>query len=446
MGRHALLILLPALLLAGCERAASPPAEGRDAHASLACTECHEGGLADGQKVAAVPSRACTRSGCHSVGGPEEVTLATVTFTHRHHGQSQGFAIGCAGCHTHASGSEPLTGSGDTCGLCHQKELSATRGEDCRLCHESPSHIGMTSQGVGVPHQGLPWIEGGCLRCHYEVTKPVHEVSMDRCRACHENVSAVAKAGIGEDLHPSHTGVACVACHEADSHRIEAMSSAVDLVCSDCHTEVHGIAVKSGPLDAASCDACHRTVHQAPQRVLLGITPDTGEAMPSPHFMDGLTCSSCHRARDGGKATAQACVGCHRPEFALVLRWWVDGIDQRMTMVRRYLAGADSAVVGRQETDAAVRAVADARRRLELIQRGGGVHNIPLTHRLFQDALADATQAYRDVGREPPKPPLLGRTPRRGICAFCHYRLPEPGFSQDMPDAFHRQVLSVVDQ
>ncbi len=220
----------------------------------------------------------------------------------------------------------------------------------------------------------------------------------------------------------------------------------MDLVCSDCHTKVHGVSVKNGPLSSASCDECHRTVHQAPQRLLLGITNSGSEAMPSPHFMDGVTCSSCHQAQDGGKATARACVGCHRPEFSRILRWWKEGVAQRMSMVSAYLAGADSAVQGRGAKDPAVQAIAEARDRLDLIKRAGGAHNIPLAHRLFQDALADATRAYRDVGRQPPTPPSLGRTPRRGICAFCHYRLPEPGFSQSMPDAFHREVLSIVDQ
>ncbi len=445
MGRHTLLTLLPALLLFGCERPARPAA-GPNPHANLACTECHEGGLADGS-MAAVPSKACTRSGCHSPDLPDKVTLATVTFTHRHHGRSGDVAIGCAGCHTHTSGSQPIPADGNTCGLCHQKELSAGRGSDCRFCHQSPDHTGMTSQGLAIPHQGLPWIEGGCLRCHYEVAKPVHNVSLERCRACHADVTIAAKAGIGEDLHPSHTGVACVACHEADSHRIEAMSSAVDMVCSDCHAQVHGITVKGGPLSSPSCDACHATAHRAQQRVLLGITPyGGGEAMPAPHFMDGLTCRSCHRAQDGGRASAQACVACHQPQFARVLGWWTEGIRQRMGLVGRYLAGADSAVAGRGPRDPAVEAVTRARDQLDLIRRGGGVHNIPLTHQLFQDALAEATQAYRDVGREPPSPPSLGMVPRRGICSFCHYELPGPNFSESMPDAFHRRVLGIVDQ
>ncbi len=458
MGRYALLILVPLVAL-GCrsEQPAVVAASGEStsvaatgttatqapaAHANLACTECHEGGLAD-RSMPAVPKEACLRSGCHNAAIPDEVKLATVTFTHRQHGSTGPFTPECAGCHTHASGSEPIAGSGDTCGLCHQKELSGTSGEDCRLCHQAPSHIGMTSQDLAIPHQGLPWIEGGCLRCHYAVAKPVHDVSMDRCRACHDDVSAVARAGIGEDLHPTHSGIACISCHEADSHRIEAMSSAVDLSCGDCHTQEHGVKVAGGPLTSSQCDACHQTVHRAQQRMLLGILPRGDEAMPSPHFMDGLTCRSCHRAEDGGRASSQACVGCHRPEFGDILKWWTEGVDQRMAMVRRYVAGAASAVEGRGSHDPAVLAVQDAQSSLDLIQQGGGAHNIALAHRLFQDALADAGRAYRDVGSQAPTPPSLGRTPRRGICAFCHYRLPEPGFSQTMPDQFHRDVVGV---
>jgi len=178
--------------------------------------------------------------------------------------------------------------------------------------------------------------------------------------------------------------------------------------------------------------------------MLLGILPEGTEAMPSSHFMDGLTCRSCHRAQDGGRATSNACVGCHRPEFAKILTWWQEGVDQRTRSVRSYLAGAEAAVEGRGSRDPAVQAVDAARASLDLIRQAGGVHNIPLTHRLFQDALAEAAKAYRDVGRAAPTPPSLGRTPRRGLCAFCHYRLPEPGFSQSMPDAFHREVLGVM--
>ena len=43
----------------------------------------------------------------------------------------------------------------------------------------------------------------------------------------------------------------------------------------------------------------------------------------------------------------------------------------------------------------------------------------------------------------PPAPPALGRSPRQGLCSYCHYRTDEPGLSESMSDAFHREVMEV---
>ncbi len=449
MGRYPLLTLLaPALLLLGsaaCAPEEAPQRTAGDPHADVACATCHEGGLAD-RDMASVPSGACTQSGCHHDAVPAQVTLRTVTFQHRNHGSTETMTLGCAGCHGHQDGGQPLRAGAETCGLCHADELSGAKGEDCRLCHTTLTHEGMTSQGVAIPHEGLPWIEGGCLRCHYAVSKPVHEVSLTRCSSCHEDVDAVTAAGIGEDLHPRHEGNACGSCHEEDNHRIQAMSSAVDLQCAACHTEEHGVQVDQPWLEASTCDDCHATAHQGEQRLLLGILPDAEAAAPSDHFMDGLTCRSCHlplgRATGGRRVGSSiACVQCHRPEYATILRWWNDGIAERTRMVDGYLAGAEAAVRGRGPDDGAVQAVASARATLDLVRSSGGQHNLPLTHRMFEAAVAGAQEGYRLVGRNAPPAPQLGRAPRQGICAYCHYRLPEPGFSERMDDAFHREVL-----
>ncbi|MGD8321767.1 MAG: cytochrome c3 family protein [Gemmatimonadota bacterium] len=445
MGRYPLLILAALAVGACASEETTPQTAGGDPHASLACTECHDGGLAD-RGLAAVPSATCGRSGCHDKNLPDKVTIQTVSFDHTNHGASGSPPAGCAGCHTHSAGGQPITAGPETCGLCHADELSGARGEDCRLCHQSLNHTGMTSQGVAIPHEGLPWIEGGCLRCHYAVSKPVHEVSLTRCAQCHDDVQAATARGIGEDLHPAHAGNSCGSCHEEDNHRIEAMSSAVDLDCAACHKDAHGVNVDHGWLETRTCDACHGSEHQGPQRLLLGILPDTSVATPSDHFMDGLTCRSCHLPGSGSADAARvgssvACVQCHRSEYATVLRWWNQGIAERTRMVDRYLAGAEEAVEGRDTTDAGVRATRRARSLLELVRAGGGQHNLPLTHRIFQDVVAGASQAYRSVGRVAPSPPQLGRAPRQGICSYCHYTLPEPGFSENMDDAFHREVL-----
>ena len=443
MGRHSVLTLA-ALATLACEPPQLPQASG-DPHAPMACAQCHSGGLAD-RSLASVPGESCTASGCHERNLPNAVTLATVRFTHLEHGSTGSPSVDCVGCHTHDVGGEPLQAGPATCGLCHEDALAGTTGEDCRLCHATPNHLGMTSQGVAIPHEGLPWIEGGCLRCHYAVARPVHEVSLDRCAACHDDVDAVTATGIGEDLHPIHAGNSCGACHEEDNHRIEAMSSAVDLDCSACHTSAHGVEVKHAWLSAETCGACHEGIHEGPQRILLGIPPDAEAALPSEHFMDGLTCASCHIPPDDGdpatlSGTARACVQCHRSEYATVLAWWNAGIAERTRLVDRYLAGAEEAVAGRPEDDPGVRSTARARMLLSLVQESGGQHNLPLTHQVFEDVVAGASEAYRLAGRGAPPAPQLGRAPRPGICAFCHYRLGEPGFSETMDDAFHREVL-----
>lgn len=444
MGRYPVLTLA-ALAAFACEPPPPSPRAAADPHGGLACAECHNGDLAD-RSLASVPDGSCMAAGCHAQSVPGSVTLASVRFTHLNHGSTGRPTVGCAGCHTHEAGGEPVAAGAETCGLCHEDALSGARGEDCRLCHSTPEHDGLTSQGVAIPHQGLPWIEGGCLRCHYAVARPVHDVSLTRCATCHDDVEAATAAGIGEDLHPLHDGIACGSCHEEDNHRIQAMSSAVDLDCRACHAQAHGVASDHGWLEAGTCNGCHGEVHEGPQRVLLGILPDARAAAPSQHFMDGLTCASCHIPSPVGDAdalagTSVACVQCHREEYATVLRWWNQGVAERLTLVEGYVRGAEGAVAGRPETDPAREAAARARALVALVRDGGGQHNLPLAHRIFEDALAGASEAYRAAGRGVPPAPELGRAPRQGICSFCHYRLREPGFSETMDDAFHREVL-----
>jgi len=444
MGRPPLLAILAAAV-AACTRPATPPA-GMDAHATLACAKCHQGSTSD-RPLASVPPEACTASGCHDRGVASVTMLASVPFDHRRHAEEGGVAAGCAGCHVHEDGNDPLVAGPGTCGLCHADELTGDRPEGCRVCHAAPSHVGMTSQGVAVPHEGLPWIEGGCLRCHYQVATPVQHVDLARCTTCHADVAAAASSGVGEDLHPAHVGSACVACHAEDEHRIEAMSSAVDLVCTHCHAQAHGVELASSGVASRTCDGCHRESHRDPQRLLLGIVPlGTAAAAPSDHFMDGLTCRSCHADEPsdpavGRGASGRACATCHRSEYATILTWWQEGVRERVALVERYLAEPDAATATLDPASPARTAVLHARELVELIRRGGGSHNLSLTHRMLEEALRSASEAERLAGRVPPATPSLGRAPRQGLCSYCHYRLDEPGLSDRMDDAFHRAVM-----
>lgn len=446
MGRDSLLIpaaLLLAALAGGCaaaDTAATQPE--RAPHAELACSACHNGALADGE-VAAVPGESCTQSGCHAAP-PKEMEVAGVVFAHAEHAAIRQPRVSCAGCHTHGNGSASLATGASTCGLCHEREASGANSGDCRMCHAQPEHLGMTNQRVPVPHQGLPWIEGGCIRCHYEVAEPLREVPITRCRRCHSDPLAVTAAGIGEDLHPTHTGVSCVECHDRDNHRIRAMSSAVALRCADCHKTVHEEDVAHGFMDPGTCIACHQDTHAPQQRLLLGIVPDRREASPAQHFMTGLTCRSCHiptkddprRDETALRGSADACVACHRPEYRTVLEWWRQGLEARARLVEAYLVRAKQELSGSPSPP--LRA---AEASVELLRTGGGHHNLTLAHGLLEEALTRSVEAYRGAGKLPPPPPDLGRTPREGLCTYCHYRLTEPRISERMDDAFHRSVL-----
>ena len=464
MGRRLLLILLAcALACADSEEAGRPPSDRvargpgdtsladapaavDDPHGDLACVRCHQGGRTD-REVDAVPSRTCASGGCHQGGGPRRVRMAGVELRHEAHGAEAESEAGCAACHTHESGDAPLATVTQGCTLCHASQLDGDEPGDCRACHGHADHSGFTSQGLPVPHEDLPWISGQCVRCHYDVGQPVLAVEAASCAGCHTNVAAVMQAGIGQDLHPEHTVVGCTSCHQQAEHRIVAMSSAVALECSHCHVRVHGVDVAAGVPGTVTCNACHPGAHLEQQRLMLGVAPAGIEATPSDKFMAGMTCRSCHIAEQAlsddartNVGSSTSCAACHAPQYETVLGWWKEGLRERRALVQQYVAGARRAAAS---SEAAAAPLLRADSLLAFVDDADGHHNMPLSHRSMEAAVAQAARAYRELGLVEPPPPELGRQPRMGLCTYCHYRWREPRFHADMPDRFHREVLGV---
>lgn len=461
MGRRILLIGTGFVLLAlaGCASTEGSQAaqEGGDPHAGYNCSACHEFTLGTETRLAAeqlmnadsitvrapAPEARCSNSGCHEDAGPREVSFRSVTFQHRSHGGDTLVAMSCAGCHGHDTGGQPLTASVDPCSLCHLSEQSAGNQGECRVCHSNLEHAGTTSQGLSIPHEGLSWIEGGCVRCHYDVTSAPTEVSVLACRACHDDSNVVAR-GIGEDLHTDHTGVGCTSCHQGEAHQIQAMSTSVALECAQCHQEAHAVAVSVAFPDAATCNDCHTGSHTAQQRMVLGLLPGVESPQPSEKFMDGLTCRSCHVPDPGANAATPVagsevgCQQCHRSEYRTVLDWWIDGSDDRLRQVRNALGRAENAL---GDAPGAAMRLDSARVLVGLVEEGGATHNLHLAHRLLVQASDQINQAYLDATRSPPAPPELGRDPRMGLCSYCHYRLNDPWLFEEMSGDFHREVL-----
>jgi hypothetical protein len=411
----------------------------------MACASCHVGARADSGR-ASVPREACMASGCHDDGGPELVQSGTVTFQHRAHGRTGEVLATCAGCHDHHTPDEALHVEVDACALCHLTEVSGAEPADCRLCHQQPNHVALTSQAVPVPHSALPWVETGCVRCHYDVAEPPTRVSTQRCAECHADVRTITEQGIGEDLHPQHEGVGCTSCHEKGSHHVRAMSSAVSLVCADCHTRAHALTLPTTGGETALCNDCHPTVHQPQQRMLLGVALDGEPAAPSTKFLAGITCRSCHSREPGTPASdeairgqAEACAGCHTTEYRRVLDWWLVGSRQR---ARDVLAFTERGVRELASApDSARRLVSSAHAMVTLVAEAGGQHNLELADRIFRESSARTVAAYRLAGRSAPLPPTLGPTAHEGLCTYCHYSRQDPWNFRNMPADFHERVL-----
>jgi hypothetical protein len=424
-------------------------------HARLTCAACHQGGRADVGR-AAVPTSAC--AGCHRDHGPAVVRLASASFPHRDHGAWGDVVASCAGCHTHDRGAEPLRASVDACALCHAPQMSDGDAQHCAQCHGAPGRIQLTSQGVAVAHAALPVLTVGCTRCHYDVADPPTGVPLARCAACHTRLADATAAGIAENLHPVHSGLTCTACHDAGAHHIRAMSSVVALVCADCHQTAHELDTRGGWPSSRVCADCHGGIHAAQQQLFLGLVP-FGPARPSSKFVAGMSCRSCHVPPAGAatgvsgpdpvpytiRGTAEACAGCHLPEYATVLRWWLTGVEQRAAATDAYVARAERALSTTSPVtpaaDSARALLAGARALLSLVREAGGHHNVELSDRLFRESLARSELAYRVLRRTPPPAPALGTPPHMGLCTGCHYDPTGPRELGRMDDALHRSFM-----
>lgn len=442
------MILGASLLLSGCQEVGAMR-QMQPGHPDLACGACHQGKATD-RNILGVPEQTCTSSRCHTDGGPAEVTLGSVTFTHRDHADTAFVKLDCAGCHTHDQRNPALVASSDACAFCHAQALEGERAADCRTCHSTPTHVATTSQGVTIPHQDIPWVETGCVRCHYDVTEPPLEVHLTQCETCHADLEAVTREGVGRDLHPAHLTVACTSCHQKSPHRIVEMSSAVDLACGDCHAEAHVLELHPTEewSDWSTCSTCHGDTHQAEQAMLLGFEEGV-PPLPSFKFVSGMTCRTCHTEdgpSDGSQADTQTaggdpsdCQACHPRPYNVIPGWWAEGARQRVAAASRYLDAVERAGSGSSEVQSQV---AEGRRLLEMVRAGGVAHNVEFTDLLVRRAVTQGQVAAEAENLRIPSPPDFGSRARPGFCSHCHFRLNEPWISLDMPGDFHRDVVA----
>lgn len=177
---------------------------------------------------------------------------------------------------------------------------------------------GMVAQAAESPN------DSDCLDCHSDNT-------LTKTNAAGKEVSLfVDEAKLRASVHKTNS---CVSCHTdlTDKHPDDEIP-AKPVNCRSCHerqsesygASVHGLALRAGRADSATCQDCHDS-HQ----VLPPSSPDS----PLNFLKQAETCGGCHdqeatdvaasvhgKATAAGKRDAPTCTDCHSEHKIMALR------------------------------------------------------------------------------------------------------------------------------
>ena len=323
------------------------------AHASAACTSCHQSlDFTRAQTVCASchtdPHRGemgteCAR--CHGARSftdrapmirAHEMTKFPLNGAHA--------VVECEGCHKPAAqGQMQFVGTPVECRSCHEKDYRATRQPDhaaqgfpmdCRGCHTAQvwttatfdhSRTAFPLTGAHVTQECASCHTGGnfaaadpaCSSCHtsqYQNATPDHAAAgfpASQCATCH-NTSTFAGGAFDHGatrfaLTGAHAATACLSCHADGVYHGKPTD------CASCHELQYGSATPShsgAGFSASQCATCHTTVTWSGGRFDHGTT---AFALTGAH--QSSTCNSCHSDNVFNGKPAQ-CETCHSLDYA----------------------------------------------------------------------------------------------------------------------------------
>jgi hypothetical protein len=323
------------------------------AHATLACSSCHNGPTLTAANTACA---SCHLNDFNHATNPNHVSIGfsqncsqchnTTTWMGAQFDHSiTGFpltgahaTVACTSCHTGGT----LTASNTACVNCHLKDFNATTNpnhvsggfsQQCSICHSTTAWqpavfdhsktgfsltgahatIACTSCHVGGKYAGTP---STCSACHLtdyqKTTNPNHQsvAFPTDCSQCHTTASWAGAtfnhATTGFSLTGAHATLACTSCHMATP-----LTSA-NTACSSCHLAEYQKTTNPNHQSVGfptDCSQCHTTTSWA------GATfnhATTGFSLTGAHA--SLACTSCHTGTVLTAANA-ACSSCHLTDY-----------------------------------------------------------------------------------------------------------------------------------
>jgi cytochrome b subunit of formate dehydrogenase len=144
-------------------------------------------------------------------------------------------------------------------------------------------------------HAGL-----GCITCHADVREIPHPTRLAavRCASCHAEVARNLETSAHGRLSSGVGNRACLGCHGgAGAHEVRAAPRGVE-ACAGCHarevtdfsSSVHGVAIRNGDAEAATCWSCHGSPHAMQSR--------SAKDSPTSRANLAATCARCHADRE----------------------------------------------------------------------------------------------------------------------------------------------------
>ncbi len=367
-----------------------------------------------------VADASCMTAACH--GKPDDKFKTKkiqftekVIFIHEPHldkkKQIEGQQVNCTSCHQHETDQKKFEVSQESCVLCHftNVKFNEDRGR-CELCHELPKKPIQTSGEKPITHQILKDAKVSCGGCHYELIRATGrtkyeayfekgvlktalvigagDIKKGNCIACHDQTKALKEVGNKKLMHEKHVTVKnarCFDCHQVIMHKKSDINQPMVAEADDKKTQVHK------PMDERfvtdSCLACHPKPHELQRLLRAGLKRKGVPETPDFHLTVRTNCMACHKEREITekgerilKASAKACVGCHKGRDNLLEDWKTDLEDMIKETVEiekealEALAEVQSKLPP-AKLDEARKMLKEGRESRNMVQYGNGVHN-----------------------------------------------------------------------
>lgn len=362
-----------------------------------------------------IDDRSCLRSGCHVKHLlPKAEVRPGISFDHLPHLTQfrRVTRLRCTSCHSQIVQGNHMVATLSTCFLCHFKHMPAGGSlSKCSTCHKLP--IQNTKGKQGYDHKMANERRVDCLNCHSDVVRGQGRVPRERCVACHSEPERLNKYDDVEFMHLNHV----------TNHKID---------CLRCHEEIeHGL-VRTEPTPPLACATCHPKQHLMTQQLYSGEVPNVPGHQPNPMYAARVACAACHlehkklpSGSDVYTAGLAGCANCHGENFGAGLARDRAEIAGLIGQVRPALIRARG--VAKAMKNAAKRtrvtALCDAAdEKVATVQRGGGVHNIPLARQLLRIAANEINEAMASAGAAY-RLRLVSRPSYQGMstdCLNCH--------------------------